>query len=141
MIYPNVEFLFRIQARWIAWGIFGIITVSALSQHEWGVLAVAWAEALAAWLYMAWVRGMLYLPRLPRVAFAGVRRASERGGRRGESRTSGKAAGAEDPVAAIDPLLDKIARHGIDSLTPEEHKKLEWAREQLLRSDQARRSR
>jgi hypothetical protein len=41
----------------------------------------------------------------------------------------------EDAVDSIDPLLDKIAKTGIDSLTPKERARLEKAREALMKRE------
>jgi hypothetical protein len=40
-----------------------------------------------------------------------------------------------DEVESIDPLLDKIARSGMNSLTAKERARLEKAREALLKKD------
>jgi hypothetical protein len=39
----------------------------------------------------------------------------------------------DDVIESIDPLLDKIAKHGIGSLTPREREQLEQARAELLK--------
>ena len=39
----------------------------------------------------------------------------------------------DDVIESIDPLLDKIAKHGIASLTAREREKLEQARAELLK--------
>jgi hypothetical protein len=41
-------------------------------------------------------------------------------------------------LASIDPLLEKISRNGLGSLTPEERAQLELAREALLKKESGR---
>jgi len=42
---------------------------------------------------------------------------------------------SEDALDAIDPILEKISRHGIGSLTPRERERLEKARAHLIAKD------
>ena len=45
-------------------------------------------------------------------------------------------AGSGDVIESIDPLLDKIAKHGIGSLTEAERARLEEARTELLKKQE-----
>jgi len=137
-IYPSAEvfflLFFRMEAKWIAWVLMGGLTVSCLAQRDWAFFAVLWAVGLSTWLYMGWVRGIITIPSLPRVAFPGIRRVPPGSGRSMPLRKKPKpAVRKSDPMAAIDPLLDKIAKGGLGSLTPEERQQLERAREELMR--------
>lgn len=136
-IYPGAEvlflMLFRMEARWIAWVLMGGLTLTCLAQRDWAFLNILWAVGLTSWFYMAWVRGLIEIPTLPRVAFPGIRRAPSGSASPAPLRKTAKSAPREiDPMATIDPLLDKIARHGMDSLTADERARLARAREELL---------
>lgn len=125
-LYPGVEFFLRIPARWLAWGFTGLYGLFYASRHEWAGLCAFLSDAGAAWLFIAWLRGSISLPRL----FY----AWPRGGAGGKPAAPRKknATPPEDPMASIDPLLDKIAREGLESLTTAEREKLEKARQQLM---------
>ena len=45
----------------------------------------------------------------------------------------------DEPMAEVDALLDKIAKHGIASLSSRERERLEKAREDLMKRETPRR--
>src|SRR6266480_4972771 len=51
-IYPNVELLLRIMAKWVALILAGIGTLSALAAHDWQTLVVLWTSIGAAFLFI-----------------------------------------------------------------------------------------
>lgn len=132
-IYPNVELLFRIQAKWMAL-VFGAISVlQYLAQNAWPQLA-AFLLACGFALYFIRMRGfgpeIGWLSNLkekmqPKPKFQVVPKATPR-----------RAPEPENVHESIDPLLDKISKHGINSLTPAERKALDRARNQLLKKGQ-----
>ena len=132
-IYPNVELLFRIQAKWMAL-VFGAISVlQYLAQNAWPQLA-AFLLACGFAVYFIRMRGFgpeigwlsdLKEKMQPKPKFKVVPKAAPR-----------RAPEPENVHESIDPLLDKISKHGINSLTPAERKALDRARNQLLKKGQ-----
>ncbi|HEX8680119.1 MAG TPA: DUF6576 domain-containing protein, partial [Chthoniobacterales bacterium] len=129
-IYPGVELLFRIQAKWMAL-VFGVIGVlQYLAANAWPYLA-AFLVAVGFALYFIRMRGagpeLGWLTSLkekvqPKPKFQVVPRSTPR-----------RTVEPENVHDSIDPLLDKISKHGINSLTPSERKALDRARNQLLK--------
>src|SRR2546429_9140304 len=51
-IYPRVELLLRIMAKWIALILAGVYTFQLLAYHAWTDLAVVWTSIGAAFLFI-----------------------------------------------------------------------------------------
>ena len=129
-IYPRVELFLRIMAKWVALILAAIYTMQLLAYHAWSDLVVVWASIAAAFLFVE-LRGAgpeliwwnNFKERLrPRPKFhvlpkPTVRRVTE----------------SEDVSSSIDPILDKISKSGIASLTENERRQLERARNRLLK--------
>jgi len=134
-IYPNVDIFFTLKAKWIAAVIVGIDSLQLLAAHAIVQLLIFWATCMAAFLFIKYLRGHIRF----RFSLGDYlrRRRSRRSLRplpRPGPTLQGKPPTLRDNVIeSIDPLLDKIAKHGIGSLTPREREKLEQAREELLR--------
>jgi membrane associated rhomboid family serine protease len=131
-IFPNVQFFGRIPAKWIALILAGIATLSDLADHDWIDLVVLWLslgisflfiEARGAGPELAWLETVKNVtrrkPRLYVVQKSTARRVVE----------------PEDVYASVDPILDKIAKSGIGSLTPNERRALDRARARLLKKE------
>src|ERR1700720_1189160 len=106
-IYPNVELLLRIMAKWVALILAGIGTLSALAAHDWQTLVVLWISIGAAFLFvelrgagpeLTWLRNFKARLR-PRARFHVVQKSSAR-----------RVVEPEDVYASVDPILDKIAK-------------------------------
>jgi membrane associated rhomboid family serine protease len=132
-IYPNVELLLRIMAKWVALILAGIGTLSALAAHDWQTLVVLWTSIGAAFLFvelrgagpeLAWLHNFKARMR-PRAAFHVVQKSSTR-----------RVVEPEDVYASVDPILDKIAKSGIGSLTASERQALDRARNRLLKKSE-----
>jgi membrane associated rhomboid family serine protease len=130
-IYPNFEMFFlRIQAKWIALILIAIGTLAALANHDWASLILLWTTLATAVLFIR-LRGIgpelvwwsdLKSRWQPKPKFHVVPRASPR-----------RAVEPENVHESIDPVLEKISRQGINSLTPSERKALDRARARLLK--------
>ena len=132
-IYPNVELLLRIMAKWVALILAGIGTLSALAAHDWQTLVVLWTSIGAAFLFvelrgagpeMAWLHNFKARMR-PRARFHVVQKSSTR-----------RVVEPDDVYASVDPILDKIAKSGIGSLTASERQALDRARNRLLKKSE-----
>jgi membrane associated rhomboid family serine protease len=134
MIYPNAEmFFFRIQAKWIALVLLGIYSLSYLTVHAWTNLGVLWLECACAVLMMrragvANAQFESWIPSQPIEDREPPRR------RLGNGKKEEKAV-EQDLHETINPLLEKISRHGIGSLTKRERQHLEQARNALIEQE------
>jgi membrane associated rhomboid family serine protease len=132
-IYPRVEFFLRIMAKWVVLILAAIYTLQLLAYHAWADLAVVWTSIGAAFLFvefrgagpeLAWLEN--FKTRMqPKPKFHIVQKATTR-----------RVVEPEDALASVDPILDKIAKSGIGSLTENERKALDRARNRLLKKSE-----
>ncbi|MEP7077936.1 MAG: rhomboid family intramembrane serine protease [Chthoniobacterales bacterium] len=130
-IYPRVEMLLQIMAKWVALAVVGINTLMLLGGRAWPEIAVLWASVAVAFFFIR-LRGigpeLVWWSNLksrlqPRPKFQIVPKAA----------ASRAAEPNDDVYESIDPLLEKISKHGINSLTLGERRALDRARARLLR--------
>lgn len=123
-LYPGVQFFLRIQAVWMAAGLFGLFLMFALAGRYWSGATALILDGAVAVFGVAWLQGAFsFWLRWPKWRLF----------RRKDSEEIGEVGvPGSDPMAAIDPLLDKIARHGMESLTEAERQTLEKARQALM---------
>src|ERR1700747_2635534 len=103
-IYPRVELLLRITAKWSAVILAAIYTLQLLAYHAWSDLVVVWTSIGAAFLFVEWRGGgpeLFWLSNLkarlqPRPKFRVVRKTSAR-----------RVVEPDDVYASVDPILDK----------------------------------
>src|SRR5438046_4855304 len=132
-IYPRVELFLRIMAKWVALILAAVYTFQLLAYHAWSDLVVVWTSIGAAFLFielrgagpeLAWWNALKARigpkPKLTVVQKTRPRRPAER----------------DDVYASIDPILDKISKFGIGSLTPSERRQLNRERERLLKKSE-----
>jgi membrane associated rhomboid family serine protease len=135
-IYPNVQLFMRIAAKWVALIFIAIGTLSALAAHNWQTLVVLWISVGAAFLFielrgagpeLAWWNTFKarFTPR-PKYHVLPKPRP-----RQANSRIE-----SDDGQASIDPILDKISKFGIGSLTASERRQLDRERERLLKKSE-----
>ncbi|MEI6338481.1 MAG: DUF6576 domain-containing protein [Verrucomicrobiota bacterium] len=129
MIYPRVEVFFGIEARWIAAILMGINTLQCLAANAWAALAMLWwgLAVAALWLKFEGVCGL----QMPALAGFFKRKHSARPLRVLPPEPVTRA----DVYDSVDPILEKIARHGLGSLTRAERENLERARTALLEKE------
>src|SRR5438105_6582137 len=128
-IYPSAELLLRITAKWSAVILGAIYALQLLAYHSWTDLAVVWTSIAASFVFVR-LRGVgpeliwweNFKARLqPKPKFKVVPKPVLT--RREE----------DDISESVDPILDKIAKSGIGSLTPSERRTLDRARDRLLK--------
>ncbi len=141
-IYPRAEIFFRLQARWVAVALVGIYTLQGIATRDWMDIALLWWTAAVAFAYLKWEDMEFSFPKLlsPTRPFSPARSArSARPVRPAREHHSSKTIGSteeeQDLHDSIDPILEKIARRGIGSLTRAERNRLESARDTLIRKD------
>lgn len=132
-IYPQAEMLLRIQAKWVALILVGIGTLAALANHDWASIIMLWTTIATA---VAFIRLRGIGPELvrwsdlksrwgPKPKFHVVQRAAPR-----------RTVEPENVHESIDPVLEKISKQGINSLTASERRALDRARNRLLKKSQ-----
>jgi hypothetical protein len=131
-LYPNVELFGWVTLKWLAFAGIVLGSMQDLPTHAWGNLSVLWVMCGASFLYIRFVQGRAHLkvdvhklnpfrkkPRLHVVQASTARRSAE----------------SDDVYASVDPILDKISKSGVGSLTASERKILDRARNRLLKKD------
>ena len=129
-IYPRAELMFRILAKWAAIVIVAALSLQLLAYHAWVELVVLWFSSAAAFFFvqfrgagpeLAWMSSLKSMfrpkPRLHIVQKSTARRVTE----------------PDDVYASVDPILEKISKSGIGSLTEGERRQLDRARKRLLK--------
>jgi hypothetical protein len=129
-LYPNAVMLFSLLAKWVAIVLVAIYALIAIANRN--LVSLISLGATVGWAYgfVRYQQGHFTLPRFS----LGKRRTHLRvlPDSKPKVLASPKPA-AEDSMAEMDALLDKIARSGLSSLTAKERAKLDAAREQLLK--------
>lgn len=152
-LYPTVELLLRIQARWLAVGLSALYAVQDIGNRDWislGLLVVLQITLFEVARRLG-IRSAVGLaerlgPTEARSEPAPFRRRGVRAGSRRQrpARADAKATPprprndipeAERANPDVDAILDKISRSGIASLTVEERDHLESARRRLLEKE------
>lgn len=132
-IYPNIELLLRIQAKWVALALAAISTLQLLAYRDWSAMAVLWVSIAAAFFFirlhgvgpeLVWW-GNLKSRWQPKPKFQVVPRSAPR-----------RVVEPENVHESIDPVLEKISKQGINSLTASERRALDRARARLLKKSQ-----
>ncbi len=143
-LLPGAPLLFGVSAMWTAVVFLGLQVLSYLTGHHWGEMVVTVAGAGFAFGYVRFQQGRWVVPPILQI-LSPVRkprfRVLERVPRPASGRNADQSTGDRedgDAVEAIDPLLEKIARSGLASLTSGERKQLQLAREALLRRESSR---
>ena len=132
-IYPNVELFLRLAAKWVALILVAIGTLSALAARDWQTLVVLWTSIGAAFLFielrgagpeLAWWSNLK--ARIgPKPKFHVVQNTRAR-----------RLVDPDDVYTSIDPILDKISKFGIGSLTANERRQLDRERDRLLKKSE-----
>ena len=125
-LYPNAQMLFQIPAKVFAWVFLGLSVLQLLAGRQWPEMLVLLATAFLAYHairhgaalnldFMSRLRPVSHSTKRPRLRI--VKNPDDE---------------PVDPHRIIDPLLEKISRDGLASLTRREREQLERARTVLL---------
>lgn len=131
IIYPRAEVFFGIEVRWIAIVLVAVLSLQDLAYHQWPDLVLRWwgIAVVTAWLKF---EGLASLD-TPSVSDFLKRKHSARKLKVvRQEKPKPEEPGVHD---SIDPILEKIARQGIGSLSRAEREKLERARAALLEKE------
>ena len=133
VIYPRVEMFLRIMAKWVVVVLAAVYTFQLLAAHDWADLAVVWTSIATAFLFielrgagpeLAWLNALRDYAR-PKPKLFIVQKSAAR-----------RVVEPEDVYSSIDPILDKISKSGIGSLTDAERRQLDRARNRLLKKSE-----
>lgn len=128
-LYPNAQLLFQIPAKVFAWVFLGLSLLQQLAGRQWPEMFVLLATAFLAW-YAIRHGAALNLDFIAR-----LRPVSHRTKRPQLRMVKNPDNEPIDPHRIIDPLLEKISRDGLASLTRREREQLERARAVLLQKE------
>jgi len=132
-IYPRVELFLRIMAKWFALILAAVYTLQLIAYHAWSDLAVVWTSIGAAFLFVE-LRGAG--PELAWWSNVKARIGPKPKIRVLQRTHAHRAVEPDDVYASIDPILDKISKSGIGSLTANERRQLNRERERLLKKSE-----
>jgi hypothetical protein len=143
---PHVLLLFGVSAKWTALIFLGVQVLSYAAAHAWGQLLHSLSAAAFAFAYIRLQQGFWSLPTFKVPDKRPVFRVVEvvetpvpKGAPLAETvRVAPFVDEEAQALASIDPLLEKISRSGIHSLSAEERTQLEMAREALLKKESTR---
>lgn len=132
-LYPNLEWFGWIPLKWLALAGILLGSMQQLPRHEWGDLSVLWVICAVSFGFIRLLqRGVSIFSLLeniqifkPKPKFHVVPRSAPR-----------RAVEPENVHDSIDPVLDKISKQGINSLTASERRALDQARARLLKKSQ-----
>jgi membrane associated rhomboid family serine protease len=132
-IYPRAELFLRIMTKWVVLILAAVYTLQLLAYHAWSDLMVVWTSIGAAFLFIEMYGAGPELPWwdalkarfAPRPKFHVVPKIH-----------SSRSAETDDVYTSIDPILDKISKSGIGSLTASERRQLDRERERLLKNSE-----
>lgn len=127
-LYPNQEWLGWVTLKWLAFAGLLLASMQSLPEHAWGNLTVLWGMCLVAFLFIRFAQGRFSLGENITLRNPLRRRPKLRvlPDETTESRT-------DDVSESVDPILDKIAKSGINSLSASERRQLDRARARLLK--------
>jgi len=125
MLYPRAEILFSLQARWVVGAFFVFNAIQCVALTDFVSLGALVLDSAAACILVA-NRKFGPILQLPKRA--------ERPARAPIKPPPKPARAAE----SIDPILEKISRNGLASLTAKEKSQLEKARAELLAEEKTR---
>jgi membrane associated rhomboid family serine protease len=132
-IYPRAELFLRITAKWIVVILAAVYTFQLLAYQKWTDLVVVWTSIGAAFLFIEWSRAG---PELAWWDALKTRFAPKPKLRVLPKTGPPRPADADDVYTSIDPILDKISKFGIGSLTANERRQLDRERERLLKKSE-----
>ena len=123
LLYPSAEIFFTIQARWVALALLAINSLQCLALADYTSLTALAADCVVACVMVGFFQGRFAMPSPERPI---------------KIRMPAKALPQkpdEDVLDSIDPILEKISRNGMGSLTVRERERLQKARAQLIAKD------
>lgn len=132
-IYPSAQIFFGLEARWIALILLAINFLQYAALRAWVPMGVMFVECGLAYVLVRGAGVSNWSFSFPRLR----QRQQPQPRKRIPDKHPAPAAREKDVMDEVDPLLEKIAREGISSLTAAERRRLERAREVLLQKEKS----
>jgi len=134
-LYPGMPTFFGLTARWLAAILMTVYTLQEIAAGQYAFALALWCSAAVAVAFVAHQRGSFNLPNW--TAWRPWRSTPKFRVVRDpwDVSEAGPEGAGEEVLRSIDPLLEKISRTGLSSLTQKERDQLEAARETLIRKD------
>jgi Rhomboid family len=133
-LYPGVQWGGFLTAKWVAIASLVLSSAIDLSSSDWISLGELW---LISGFSFGYIRFLQRGGELPSFRIALRRRPKLRVVQKPKSRSRpSNIVVVGNDTAEVDHLLDKIAKHGLSSLTSQERAELERARAKLLEKDE-----
>jgi hypothetical protein len=133
-LYPNIEMFGWVTLKWLAFAGIVLGSMQYLPYHQWGNISVLWGMCLAAFLYIRYLQRRLSSDDSSPIADAFAKIFRRRPKFQVVPRENPRRVVEPDDIyASVDPILDKIAKSGIGSLTAGERRALDRARNRLLK--------
>ncbi len=141
-LYPGLQYMGWVPLKYVAGACFAIACLGYLPARNWTALSTVAAEGAVGFFFVRYLQGggaidwaawkeKIFGPRRNFKVLPTPKNPTHPREAASNTRDS------RDPVFGfIDPLLEKIARSGLASLTSKEREQLEKARESLLKKDQ-----
>ncbi len=133
-IYPNLEYFGWLLLKWFAFACILCGSLMFFPARDWFGLGMLWVTCFVGFASIQFARGNFHAPqiRMPsfrrKPKFRVMPSPSSSGPREEEPGLRGE----HEAVDSINPILDKIAKSGLNSLTAAERAKLEKARKDLM---------
>lgn len=131
-LYPNLEMFGWVTMKWLAFAGLVLASMQYLPSHDWGYLSVLWGMCLASFWYIRFVQGRARID----LNFRRFRLFQSKPKFRVVPKAPPRAAEPDDVYASVDPILDKISKSGMGSLTENERRQLDRARNRLLKKSE-----
>lgn len=132
-IYPDLQVFGWVDLKWLAFAGIVLASMAYLSPiRDWVNLTIVYAMCATSFAFIRYLQGRL--PAAPLPKFNWFRRKPKI--YVVQKATSRRTVEPEDVSSAIDPILDKISKSGIGSLTDAERRQLDRARRQLLKKSE-----
>lgn len=128
-LYPNLEYWGWITMKWLAFAGILLSSMNYLPERDWPGLAVLLVTCECGFGYVSLLQSGISMPNVFRQMFRRKPKLRVMPSPAQSART--KVTRGAEVVAEIDSLLDKIAKHGLASLTARERERLERASEAL----------
>jgi hypothetical protein len=128
-LFPDLEVFGWVTLKWLAFAGLVLASMQYLPAHQWGFLTILWGMCLVAFGFIRFIQGRIQLGALP------ISKIFRRKPRLHivQRSTTRHVVEPDDVYASVDPILDKISKSGIGSLTDAERRQLDRARKRLLK--------
>ncbi len=131
VIYPDLQVFGWVDLKWLAFAGIVLASMSYLSPvRDWVNLVIVYAMCATSYAFIRHLQGRIPVASLPKPNWF-RRKPKIYVVQKPTARRA--AAEPEDVTSSIDPILDKISKSGIGSLTEAERRQLDRARRKLLK--------